>query len=254
MSADGVDWLLINASPDLRQQILASPDLHPRHGLRHSPIAAVLVTNGDIDHVAGLLTLRERQAFPLYGTAWVHGALRDNPVFAVLGNDMVPRRAIAADRRFSPVAGLDVTLFTVPGKVPLWQEGDVPDLEADTTVGVEVRCGARRLVYVPGCAAVTAPLSVRIAGADVLLFDGTLYTDDEMIRQGVGAKTGRRMGHMPIAGPGGSLEALAEVPVGRRIYVHINNTNPVLVAGSPERRHVEAAGWTVAEDGLRIDP
>jgi pyrroloquinoline quinone biosynthesis protein B len=142
----------------------------------------------------------------------------------------------------------------VPGKVPLYLEGEEPELAAETeaNVGIELVCADRRLAYVPGCAAVTPALAARLARADVVLFDGTLFTDDEMIATGTGAKTGRRMGHMPIMGGGGSLAALAGLP-GRRIYIHINNTNPVRVAGSPARRKVEAAGWEIAEDGLNIE-
>ncbi len=142
----------------------------------------------------------------------------------------------------------------MPGKVPLYLEGDNPELagETEANVGVELTDGTRRLVYVPGCAAVTPALEERLECADVVLFDGTLFTDDEMIASGTGAKTGRRMGHMPIDGEGGSLAALTGLSA-RRIYVHINNTNPILVDGSPQRRQVLAAGWEIAEDGTKIE-
>ena len=149
--------------------------------------------------------------------------------------------------------GLTAELFTVPGKLPLYLEGDNPELAAETeaNVGVELVCGDRRLVFVPGCATVTPALRERLARADAVLLDGTLFNDDEMIASGTGTKTGRRMGHMPIEGDGGSLAALASLP-GRRIYIHINNTNPIRIAGSPERRKVEAAGWEIAADGFKI--
>ncbi len=142
----------------------------------------------------------------------------------------------------------------MPGKVPLYLEGENPELagETEANVGVDLTDGTRRLVYVPGCAAVTPALRERLERADVVLFDGTLFTDDEMIASGTGAKTGRRMGHMPIDGEGGSLAALTGLSA-RRIYVHINNTNPILVDGSPQRRKVLAAGWEIAEDGTKIE-
>lgn len=254
VSVDGDRWLLLNASPDIREQIRATPALHPREGLRHSPVGAVLVTNADVDHVTGLLGLRERQAFDLFGTAGTLDTLAGNPIFAVMAADLVARRPVRLGEAFEPLPGLAVELFAVPGKVPLWLEDGTPAIgvEGETTVGVTLRAAGRRIVHVPGCAAVTDDLRARIAGADALFFDGTLFTDDEMIREGLGAKTGRRMGHVSMAGPNGSAALLAEVPVGRRVYVHINNTNPVLIEGSPERAAMAEAGWEIAHDGLEV--
>jgi pyrroloquinoline quinone biosynthesis protein B len=253
VSADGDHWLLLNASPDLRAQLNATRALHPRDGLRHSPIDAVVLTGAEIDQVAGLLNLRERQAFALYGTAESLAALAANPMFDALGAGVVARRTVAPGTPFRPAPGLAAEPFTVPGKVPLYLERGEPEVGAETgaNVGVEIAAGGARLAYVPGAAAMTPALHARLARADAVLFDGTLFTDDEMIRSGTGPKTGRRMGHMPIDGEGGSLAALAGLP-GRRIYIHINNTNPIHVAGSPERRKVEAAGWEVAADGMEI--
>ena len=252
VSADGSRWLLVNASPDIRQQIAQNPALHPREGVRHSPIAALLLTNGDVDHVAGLLSLRERQPFRVYAAGEILDALNDNRVFDVANREVVPREAADLDRPFEPLPGLSATLFAVPGKVPLWLEGDDPVVgeATEATVGVTLEAGSKRVAYVPGCAAVTDAVRERIAGADLLLFDGTVYRDDEMRLAGVGEKTGRRMGHLPMSGPDGSIAALSGVSVGRRVFVHINNTNPILVEGSDERRAVEAAGWTVGHDGM----
>jgi pyrroloquinoline quinone biosynthesis protein B len=252
VSADEEHWLLLNASPDIRQQIALTPALHPQCGSRHSPISAVLVTNGDVDHIAGLLGLRERQAFTLYGTAQTLGVLEENRVFNVLAPDLVRREMVGLDRAFEPLPGLVVELFAVPGKVPLWLEEGNPSIgsETDGTVGVVLAAKGRRLVYVPGCAGPSRVLYDRIEGADLLLFDGTLWRDDEMIEAGVGTKTGRRMGHMPMSGVDGSIAALAGAAIGRRVFVHINNTNAALVDGSPERAAVEAAGWAVAHDGM----
>ena len=253
VSADETAWVLVNASPDLRQQILATPALHPAEGRRHSPVSAVVLTNGDVDHVAGLLTLRERQAFALHASPSLHAMLDADPVFGVLDRGLVTRHATALDRA-SDIAGLAVTPFAVPGKVPLFLEAGEVEIgrETDMTVGLDIRAGGRRAVHVPGCAAVTPALLDRIAGADLLLFDGTTFTDDEMPRLGLSPKTAARMGHVAMSGPQGSLARLAGAAVGARVYVHINNTNPALVAGSPERAAVEAAGWRLAEDGMEI--
>jgi pyrroloquinoline quinone biosynthesis protein B len=254
VTVDGQSFFLFNASPDLREQIAATPVLQPHADLRGSPIAAVVLTGAEIDQTAGLLALRERHAFTLYGSAETLATVAANPMFNVLAPDLVARRPYALGAPFPLADGLTAELFTVPGKVPLYLESADPALAAETeaNVGVELVCGARRLVFVPGCAAMTPALHARLARADAVLFDGTLFSDDEMIASGTGAKTGRRMGHMPIDGAGGSLAALVDVP-GRRIYMHINNTNPIRVAGAPERRQVEATGWEIAEDGFRIE-
>jgi pyrroloquinoline quinone biosynthesis protein B len=253
VSADGRRWTLLNASPDVRAQIAATPALEPCAGTRGSPIAAVVLTGGEIDQTAGLLSLRERQGFTLFGTDEALGFIADNPMFAVLAPDVVERLAVGLDAPLTLPGGIEARLFAVPGKLPLYREGRDPltDTETSANVGVELRRGNARLAYVPGCASVPPALARRLALCDVVLFDGTLFTDNEMIRSGTGEKTGRRMGHMPIDGPDGSLAALNGLKA-RRIYIHINNTNPILVDGSPERRQVEQAGWQVAEDGMEI--
>ncbi|MEJ2432594.1 MAG: pyrroloquinoline quinone biosynthesis protein PqqB [Pseudolabrys sp.] len=212
VSADGQRWILLNASPDLRAQLAATPQIQPRHlngEVRDSPIAAVVLTGAEVDQIAGLLHLRERQPFTVYGTQATLGIVEDNSVFGVLAPNVVKRKPVALGEPFL-VAGVEVELFTAPGKVPLYLESDDPQTaeESGANVGVELRAGGRRLVFVPGAASVTPALSARLEKADVVMFDGTLFTDDEMIRNGTGPKTGRRMGHMPIDGADGSLEAL----------------------------------------------
>jgi len=253
VSAYGEHWILLNASPDLRGQLLATPALQPRTGARDSPVAAVLLTGAEVDQIAGLLTLRERQAFAVFATAETLAAVAANPIFGVLAPDLVARKVVSRDQPFPLPGGMTAELFAVPGKIALYLEGENPALAAETgaNVGVELVSGSRRLVYIPGAASVPATLHARLARADVIFFDGTLFVDDEMIATGTGDKTGRRMGHMPIDGEHGTLAALADLP-GRRILTHINNTNPILVEGSPERRKVEAAGFEVAEDGMEI--
>ncbi len=252
VSADGRRWALLNASPDLRAQLDATPALQPRDQVRGSPIEAVVLTGAEVDQIAGLLHMRERQPLTVFGTAATLGAIADNPVFGVLAQDVVERHPVTLQQPFA-VAGMEAELFAVPGKVPLYLERGAPQTaqESGANVGVELRSRGARLVYVPGAAALTPSLMARLAQADVVMFDGTLFTDDEMIRNGSGSKSGRRMGHMPIDGAGGSLAALAGLSA-RRIYIHINNTNPLLIEGSPERLRVEAAGFEVAVDGMEI--
>jgi pyrroloquinoline quinone biosynthesis protein B len=245
--------VLLNASPDLRQQILATPALHPQAAPRHSPIAAVLLTNGDIDHVAGLLTLRESHRFDLYATAAILDVLAANPIFDALNPANVARHRLALDEAIE-VAGLTVLAFAVPGKVALYLERGEPVIggEGEDTIGLEVRAGGKRFYFVPGCARLTEGLAARLENAPLIFFDGTLWSDDEMVRSGTGAKTGARMGHISVSGPDGSLAALASLDVGRRIYIHINNTNPLLLDDSPERAAVLRAGWEVAHDGMEV--
>jgi len=254
VSADGEAWTIFNASPDLRAQVQATPALQPcNSGARGSPIAAVVLTGAEVDQVAGLLTLRERQDLTVFGTAETLGAVAANPIFGVLAAGVVTRKVVDREAPFALPGGLKAELFAVPGKVALYLEGDDPALASETgaNVGVELVHGKRRLVYVPGAAGINAGLRERLARADAVLFDGTLFVDDEMISTGTGAKTGRRMGHMPLDGAGGTLAALAGLTA-RRILTHINNTNPILIEGSAERRRVEAAGFEVAEDGMEI--
>jgi pyrroloquinoline quinone biosynthesis protein B len=252
VSADHENWVLINASPDLRQQVERSPALHPRAGTRGSPIKAVMLTGAEIDQVTGLLSMREREPFTIYATATTLAALADNTLFEALVPDVVTRRALVPGESVALPGGLQAELFIVPGKAPLYLEGENPDTASETAanVGVDISAAGARIVFIPGAAAVTAAMRERMARADVVFFDGTLYRDDEMISSGTGVKTGRRMGHMPIAGDDGAL-AEAALPA-RRIFLHINNTNPILIDGSPERAAVERAGWQVAEDGMEI--
>lgn len=253
VSGDGRVWTLVNASPDLRAQIQANRPLWPAEGLRHSPIADVVLTGGEIDFVTGLLSMREGHRFDLFGTAETLGTLDANPIFNALPPDRVPRRAIELDVPFAVAGGVTVTAFDVAGKVPLYLEG-TGDLagKRGTTIGLEIVHQGRRLLFVPGCAAIDEGLCRRLDGADLLLFDGTLWRDDELVTQGISPKTGRRMGHVSMSGPQGTMAALAGLAIGRRVFIHINTTNPVLVDGTPERAAATAAGWHVPVDGEEL--
>jgi pyrroloquinoline quinone biosynthesis protein B len=264
VSADDEHWVLLNASPDLRAQILATPVLHPRRPGRDSPIAAVVLTNGDVDAVAGLLTLRERWPLSLYATLGVLDVLAANSVFNVLHSDNVVRcslplgQSVALTTRDDRPIGVSLEAFSVPGKVALYlEDGRIDERLAErseNTIGLMVSAPAtgKRFYYIPACAAVDRELAARIKGAPMLFFDGTLWRDEEMIGAGLGTKTGRRMGHLSVSGPQGSMAALADLGIARKLFIHINNTNPMLCAGSPECATVQAAGWEVAHDGLEI--
>ncbi len=265
VSADSERWILLNASPDIRQQITDTPELHPRQGKRHTPIAAVVLTNADVDHVAGLLTLRERQPLRLCATGRVQSVLEANPIMQVLNPDYVQREALALGQK-QPIVdadgkptGISIELFAIPGKVALYLEdssaGDNFGTVEEDTVGVEVSddSSGSSFYYLPGCAAMPDWLRQRLQGAALVFMDGTTWIDDEMAQAGVGEKTSRRMGHMTMSGDEGSIAALADVDIGRRVFVHINNTNPVLRLDSDEYRAAGRAGWTIAEDGMTFE-
>ncbi len=253
VTGDGVHWAILNASPDIRVQMAAAPALHPTD-LRELPLSSVLVTNGDIDHVAGLLTLREMQPFTLFATPGIHDVLSQNPMFDALNASVVTRTPIALETPFDLAPGLTATLFPVPGKVPLYLEGETvqTDLIGDQTVGVKLEGGGHSAYYIPGCAMLNDDLRARLTGAELLFFDGTLWRDDEMVRAGLGQKTGKRMGHMSMSGEDGSISAFAEMNIAKRVFVHMNNTNPVLRPNSDETAEAEAAGWIIGRDGMEI--
>jgi pyrroloquinoline quinone biosynthesis protein B len=253
VSAGGEYWAILNASPDIRDQLAANPVLHPRK-LRDNRAPSVLCTNGDVDHIAGLLVLREKQAFTLYATEEILSIIRTNPLFGVLDRAFVTLSVVFPNVPVEILPGVTAEIFPVPGKVPLYLEGDTVAVgeEGGNTVGVAIRANGKILHYVPGCARMTNSLAARFVGSDAVFFDGTVFTDDEMITTGAGQKTGKRMGHMAMMGEGGSIEAFARIDCNKKIYIHINNTNPVWNPHSQARRTVEAAGWQVAHDGMEV--
>jgi pyrroloquinoline quinone biosynthesis protein B len=266
VSRDGQNWILLNASPDLRQQIAATPPLAPRRQAtsRDSPIKAVILTNGDVDHIAGLLSLREGFAFTLYASNRVLGALAANSIFNVLDQALVRRVQLEAGHTAELTdagvsLGLTVEAFQVPGKIALYLEdpadGQALGTREGDTIGVTIvdRSSGAAFFYIPGCASMDETLAARLRGAQLVLFDGTLYTDNEMIAQGLSSKTGKRMGHISMSGAEGAMAAFHGLDVARRVFVHINNSNPVLRDGSPERAEVQKAGWEIAFDGMEID-
>jgi pyrroloquinoline quinone biosynthesis protein B len=265
VSADGKRWVLLNASPDLRQQIAAAPALWPDASgpLRNSPIKSAVVTNADVDHIIGLINLREAQPFSIYASSRVMETIKANSVFNVLNEAIVPRHELPLDTTTEIEGagedlGLSVRAFAVPGKIALFLE-DASDTKGfgsrdGDTIGLEVteKATGKAFFYIPGCAEVDPPLAETIRGAALLFFDGTLFTDDEMITQGLLNKTGQRMGHISMSGPAGSIAAFKPLGVKRKVYVHINNSNPVLDENSAERKEAEAAGWEIGYDGMEL--
>jgi pyrroloquinoline quinone biosynthesis protein B len=262
VSADGERWFLLNASPEIRSQIESCPALHPR-GPRHSPIAAILLTNGDLDHCLGLLSLRESHPLVIYATERVRrGFTEGNVLYRTLERfpGQVTWRTLEVGKETDlsgldgEASGLTVKAIAAPGKPPVHLEGNAaPDPGENIGVVIHERRSGKRLAYFSAAAAITPGMKAAFEGADCLFFDGTFWTSDELIALGLGDKRAEQMAHLPIGGEGGSLKGLAEVRAPKKIYVHINNTNPMLRPRSPERGKVEAAGWEVAHDGMEVN-
>jgi pyrroloquinoline quinone biosynthesis protein B len=264
ISADGEHWLLINASPDLRQQLIATPQLHPKGlRLRHSPIAGVILTNSEVDAVAGLLSMREGSPFTIYAHPRVLAILQANSIFNVLSETNVKRQPIAIDAAFEPTlpdgspSGIEILPFPVPGKGAWYLEGKTHpagDGGAGDTLGLRIsdKASGKHLYFLAACAQVTPELKRRLAGASLIFFDGTVWRDDELIAAGLGAKTGQAMGHIAMSGDNGAIAALADLGIDRKVFLHINNSNPALLQDSAERKTAERAGWQIATDGMEI--
>ena len=263
-SRDGTHWYLVNASPDLRQQLIATPQLHPEKGrLRHSPIAGVILTNGEIDAVAGLLSMREGSPFSIYAHGRVLAILKSNSIFNVLGDRNVARRSIEVDRPFEPAlpdgspSGIEVLPFEVPGKGAWYLEGKAHPAGGDgagDTLGLRIadKGTGQYFYFIAACARVTDDLKARIKGAPLVLFDGTVWRDDELIAAGLGQKTGQSMGHISMSGGHGAIESLGGLDIARKVFLHINNSNPAWLKGSDQRKALERAGWQIPADGTEI--
>jgi pyrroloquinoline quinone biosynthesis protein B len=253
VSADGARWLIVGASPDLRQQILANDVLAPAPGTRSSPIAGVVLVSADVDGIAGLLVLREQHRFRLFAPAAILRVLAENGVFASLDPAIVERVEIMPGVETDTGLGLALTLLAMPGKVPLYQEAERAggDAAPAATYAARLRGGGRICVVAPGCAQINDAVLGQLADADLLFFDGTLYADDEMIVAGLGWKTGRRMGHVSVSGPDGALARLAGLKA-RKVFFHINNSNPMLLDDSAARAAVTKAGFEVGYDGMMV--
>jgi pyrroloquinoline quinone biosynthesis protein B len=257
VSADGRTWHLLGASPDLGKQIEATPALHPRRGLRDSPIASVILTCAELDQALGLLLLRELHTFQVHATVSVREILRDgNLMFRMLERvpGQVEWHTIVPAVPFEVEPGMQVEAIAMGGGYPGYvSAARFAQIRADEAVmGLSVRCGGSVVLFLPGVSEIGDALLERMESSDLVLLDGTFWSDDEFIRVWPDARTARAMGHLPISGPGGSLERLAKLRHPRKVFLHINNTNPILDEDSPEHLAVRAAGWEVACDGMTI--
>ncbi len=253
VSADYRRWFLLNASPDIRAQIESFPALHP-HGVRDTPLQAVLLTDAELDHTLGLMLLREGDDLEVHATAAVYETLFSGTSLlqTLSAFTHVEWRKVTSETEVSLAGGLSYRAFPVStDKQARFGTGE----GEESVVGYRItdEHTGRSLVYIPGAQQLTASVLAQLEDCACLLFDGTCWQDDELIRLGVASRTSRDMGHLPISGADGSLEQLAPLPIGRKIYIHINNTNPILLEDSPERRIVGEHGFEVAEDGLELE-
>lgn len=261
ISADGTRWFLLNASPDIRIQIESFPPLQPQpSAARGTGIEGVLLTNADLDHTLGLLIVREGARLPVHATSRVREALSEGLALDSLLECYCGVRWLEPPSALTPLpcadgapCGLEYAAFPIPGKPPRFREGKTEPAPGDCVGYRFVDTMTRgRLLFLPDVAQLDARVLAELHECDALLLDGTFWSENEMERMGAGTTPASRMGHLPIGGPDGSLAQIAPLPIGRKVYVHINNTNPILLADSPERAAVEATGATIGWDGMEF--
>jgi pyrroloquinoline quinone biosynthesis protein B len=262
VSADGAAWFLLNASPEIRQQIEDCPALHPR-AARHSPIQGIVLTNGDLDHCLGLLSLRESHPIALYATDAVRrGFTERNVLYRTL--ERFPGQATwhtlrpGEERELTlddgGASGLLIQATPIPGKPPIHLEGlQAEAAEDNVALRVRERASGRTLAYASAVGRITPAVRAALDGADCVFFDGTFWSEDELIASGLGTKRAAEMAHVPVGGPDGSLEQLDTLGATRKVYIHVNNTNPLLREDGPEHMRARAAGWEVAWDGMELE-
>jgi pyrroloquinoline quinone biosynthesis protein B len=257
VSADGARWFLLNASPDVREQVGRLPVPAPT-AVRHVPVEGIVLTDAELDHTVGIVLLREARRLQLAATDAVRGVLEDDSrilavtrAFAeVIVAELVPDRPLGLCYRDGSPSGLRVTCFPVPAGPPRFAREDRPGHTVGLIVADERTGGT--CAFVPGCGGIDDALLSRLGPADLVLFDGTFWTDDELIGLRIGERTAREMDHLPVSGPDGSLARLSGLPSRHRVYTHINNTNPMLLEDAPERGLVERAGLRIGFDGMRF--
>ena len=261
VSPSGRDWYLINAGPDVRAQIESFPALHPGPGIRETPLAGVILTDAELDHTIGLLSLREGSHFTIYGTETVRNSLRGAfPVFPMLKNYCSWRwqsfHPFSPERVGSKVSEGTMTVEAIPvsNKPPLYaqmQEGNGYS-EDIWEVGLLIRNenSDRCLAYFPTLQTFTPAIEKQLEKADILMVDGTFWSENELVEMGATGRSARKMGHLPV---GGTVEKLATFPAERKIFIHINNSNPILREDSVERRTLEQLGFEVGYDGMELE-
>jgi pyrroloquinoline quinone biosynthesis protein B len=260
ISSDAERWVLFNASPDLHRQIQANPPLQPRRGVRDTPIAAIVLADGQIDHAAGLLLMREhREPLQIYATAAVHGDLTTGlPLLSVLrhycGVEWHEIGLDGAPLRIPALPGIEIHVLAVDGKPgPYSAFRHNPRAGDNIAFTFHELASGRRAFYAPGLAAITPPVRAALEMSHCVMVDGTFWQDDEMIRAGVSTKRAADLGHLPQTGPGGMIEVLKSLRQdARRVLIHINNTNPILIDSGPERELLDASDIEVAFDGMEI--
>jgi len=265
VSGDGERWFLLNASPEIRQQLESFSGLHPK-APRHWPVDAIVLTNGDLDHTLGLLSLRESHPLVVYATERVRRGFTEGNVLyrtlerfpgQVTWRTLQPGREVALAGVDGQESGLLIEAVAVPGKLPIHLERGLDAsgaADARDNIGLKIRDAAtgRRLAYFPAAGGLTTDIRKALADADCVFFDGTFWSSDELPALGLGTKRAEDMAHLPVGGEAGSLAALRGLSAPRRIYIHINNTNPLLCDDSTERKEAEAAGWEIAFDGMEV--
>lgn len=258
VTANDESWFLLNASPDLRQQILATPELAPATGERGSPIVGVVLTSADVDAVVGLLHLREFHPLRVYTTSGVRRILTEtNSIFRVLTRSKPPVQW--CDIRLGkemPLAdsGLACTAIALDGAYPDYVDNSLRETlpPSEAVIGLLIACSEKKIFFAPGLPGNRSTWKAQVAASDLALLDGTFWSDEELVAVRGGGKTAREMGHPPLSGRGGSIEELREETLPRKVAIHINNTNPILNEDSAEYREMRNAGWEIARDGMEF--
>ena len=262
ISSDRANWFLLSASPDLPRQIESFPELQPTSQPRATPIAAFVLPGADLDQILGLIMLRESQPLRVYATPSIRRIIMDHNIIFAMVRKQISWDVVVPNREFelTSVTGAKSEIkclpFVLNGSFPHYVDSQLAvSLPSDDAVlGLRLQsANGKRLVYMPGAPSIEASCLPHLETADLLLFDGTFWTDEELIRiQGAG-RTARQMGHIPVSGPDGSLAQLAHLKHPRKVYIHVNNTNPMLDEASSEYRDVRDAGWEVAHDGMEFE-
>jgi len=247
-SADGKAWVLFNVTTDIRAQLAADPLLAPRTA-RDTPLREIFLTDANVDHCAGLLDFRQAGELAIYSTQTVRDTLLRNEIFAPFSH--APRVWHVIDDAPVDIGGLRISVIPVGGLLPSYAGGAATRGAASAFLLEDPR-GAR-VLYAPIFASVDDKLASTAAICDASFFDGSFWSDAELITLGLGTRSATMMGHQPVAGPGGSLEALRACPCPRRLYTHVNNTNPMLDPASSEAKQLEEAGFELATDGEVIE-